>query len=402
MASGSTEEKFWPIFEAAEANDMTIYIHPQTPRPSLSEFLRQGMELAFYGFAVEVSTHMLAIIASGALDRFPKLRFVLGHLGEGLPYWLYRFDYMQMEFDAARHRRRGRSRSKLELKISDYIRRNVWATTSGMPAPEPIRFAQKQIGEDHVLYAMDYPYQNEAFEVGLNEEALTDANRKAFFEDNARRCSISTGRWGRSHPFLPVAEGDGEGDHASVVEGHSALMPLHRATHGPPPHEPRPQGGKLAPTQRLLHRRMGVVEFDMRALRPHRALDVEQRVGAERVFRESRLRRPEVRVLVRPARLVIGLPLDAIVEPLDLPDAVLADIIILVDARLPELQRQALGLVGRRFVRCRRRAGRGSGPWRWRRSSATVTMSCIWKWSSRKPSTGPGRPPVKKFWNQVL
>ena len=89
------QEKFWPIFEAAEAADMTIYIHPQTPRPSLSEFLNQGMELAFYGFAVEVSTHMLAIIASGALDRFPKLRFVLGHLGEGLPYWLYRFDYMQ-------------------------------------------------------------------------------------------------------------------------------------------------------------------------------------------------------------------------------------------------------------------------------------------------------------------
>jgi 5-carboxyvanillate decarboxylase len=55
-----------------------------------------------------------------------------------------------------------------------------------MPAPEPIRFAQKQMGDDHVLYAMDYPYQNEHFEVALNEEALTDANRKMFFEDNAR------------------------------------------------------------------------------------------------------------------------------------------------------------------------------------------------------------------------
>jgi 2,3-dihydroxybenzoate decarboxylase len=180
------QEKFWPIFEAAEATDMSIYIHPQTPRPSLSEFLRQGMELAFYGFAVEVSTHMLAIIASGALDRFPGLRFVLGHLGEGLPYWLYRFDYMQGNLTRPGIAARPEP-VELELKVSDYIRRNVWATTSGMPAPGPIRFAQQQIGEDHVLYAMDYPYQNEHFEVGMTEAALTDANRKAFWEGTARR-----------------------------------------------------------------------------------------------------------------------------------------------------------------------------------------------------------------------
>ena len=59
-------------------------------------------------------------------------------------------------------------------------------TTSGKPAPEPIRYAQKQLGEDHVLYAMDYPYQNEADEVTMTETALTDANRKAFWEDIAR------------------------------------------------------------------------------------------------------------------------------------------------------------------------------------------------------------------------
>ena len=189
------QEKYWPIFEAAEATDMTIYIHPQTPRPSLSEFLNQGMELAFYGFAVEVSTHMLAIIASGALDRFPGLRFVLGHLGEGLPYWLYRFDYMQKNLTRPGIRARPVP-VELEHSISDYIRRSVWATTSGMPAPEPIRFAQKQLGEDHVLYAMDYPYQNEAFEVGMNEEALTDANRKAFWEDIARRLFHIDGKVG--------------------------------------------------------------------------------------------------------------------------------------------------------------------------------------------------------------
>jgi 5-carboxyvanillate decarboxylase len=180
-----SDEKFWPILEAAEASDMPIYIHPQTPMSGLSEFVRHGMEMAFYGFAVEVSTHMLTIIASGALDRFPRLKFVLGHLGEGLPYWLYRFDYMQWHLMRPGIPARPEP-VKLEMKISDYIRRNVWATTSGMPAPEPIRFAQRQIGDDHVLYAMDYPYQNEAFEVKMTEEALTDADRKPFWEDIAR------------------------------------------------------------------------------------------------------------------------------------------------------------------------------------------------------------------------
>ena len=189
------DPKYWPILEAAEAADMTIYIHPQTPGPGLSAFVRQGMELAFYGFAVEVSTHMLAIIASGALDRFPGLRFVLGHLGEGLPYWLYRFDYMQWHLSRPGIPARPNP-PELQLKVSEYIRRSVWATTSGMPAPEPIRFAQKQIGEDHVLYAMDYPYQNEPDEVPMTEQALTGANRKPFWEDIARRLFHIDGKVG--------------------------------------------------------------------------------------------------------------------------------------------------------------------------------------------------------------
>jgi 2,3-dihydroxybenzoate decarboxylase len=181
-----SDEKFWPILEAAEALEMPIYIHPQTPMAGLSAFTDYGIDMAFYGFAVEVSTHMLTIILSGALDRFPKLKFVLGHLGEGLPYWLYRFDYMQFSADRPGLKKRPVIHQRELPNISDYIKRNVWITTSGMPAPEPIKFATKQMGEDHILYAMDYPYEMDRFEVPMTEEGVPEPQKKKFWEENAR------------------------------------------------------------------------------------------------------------------------------------------------------------------------------------------------------------------------
>jgi 5-carboxyvanillate decarboxylase len=80
------DQKFWPIFEAAEALNVPIYIHPNTPpRDMIGPLLARGLDGAIYGFAVECGMHLLTIIASGVFDRFPKLQMVFGHLGEGLP-----------------------------------------------------------------------------------------------------------------------------------------------------------------------------------------------------------------------------------------------------------------------------------------------------------------------------
>ena len=87
------DQKFWPIFEAAEALDVPIYIHPNTPNrmmyPPLAE---AGLDGAIYGFSVETGMHILRIITSGAFDRFPKLQIVIGHVGESLPFTLSRID----------------------------------------------------------------------------------------------------------------------------------------------------------------------------------------------------------------------------------------------------------------------------------------------------------------------
>ena len=177
---------FWPILEAAEALDVPIYLHPQTPPASMvGPLLERGLDGAIFGFAVETGMHLLRIIISGAFDRFPRLRFVVGHLGEGLPYWMYRLDYMHR---ASVRSQRYESMKPLQLKISDYLRRNVYVTTSGMPWEPAIKFCQSVLGVDRVLYAMDYPYEHDLEEVvGSDNLDVEDEVKAAFFQHNAER-----------------------------------------------------------------------------------------------------------------------------------------------------------------------------------------------------------------------
>ena len=147
------DQKFWGIFEAAEALNVPIYIHPQTPSAGMIKpYLERGLEGAIWGFAAETGLHILRIVVSGAFDRFPKLKIVAGHLGEGLPFWFYRLDFMHAGMVRA-----GRypAIKKLNRKISDYLKENFWVTTSGMPWAPSIMHCQNVMGMDRVLYAMD-------------------------------------------------------------------------------------------------------------------------------------------------------------------------------------------------------------------------------------------------------
>ena len=178
------DPKFWEIFEAAESLGVPIYIHPRTPSPKLLEPIREcGLESAIYGFGVETGLHVLRIITSGALDRFPKLRIVVGHLGEALPFWLFRIDHMHgAAVRSGRHPRL----QPLKKKFSDYMRENIYITTSGMAWAPAIRFCQDVLGMDRVLYAMDYPYQFIKAEVTATDNVpISDADLKKLFQTNA-------------------------------------------------------------------------------------------------------------------------------------------------------------------------------------------------------------------------
>lgn len=178
------DPKFWEIFEVAEHLDVPIYLHPNTPsRGLIGPLLERGLDGAIFGFGVETGMHLLRIIVSGVFDRFPSLKIVVGHLGEALPFWLFRLDFMHAAMVRAG---RYETVKALKKRISDYLRENVWITTSGMAWEPAIMFVRSVIGADHVMYAMDYPYQFVPDEVKVTDNLpINDAEKKAFYQTNA-------------------------------------------------------------------------------------------------------------------------------------------------------------------------------------------------------------------------
>ena len=180
------DPKYWEIFEAAEALDVPIYLHPNTPPPRMIEpFLPRGLDGAIYGFAVETGLHLMRIVVGGVFDRFPKLRLVVGHLGEGLPFWLFRLDFMHRSMVASA---RYEGAKPLKKKPSDYLKENVWVTTSGMQWEPAILFCLSVLGPGRVMYAMDYPYQFVPEEVRVTDELpVSKKIRTMLYQTNAEK-----------------------------------------------------------------------------------------------------------------------------------------------------------------------------------------------------------------------
>ncbi len=104
-----------------------------------------------WGYGMEVGTHAVRIMASGVLDRFPKLKIVIGHMGEAVHFWLWRITFMN-----SRNQTVGRS-PKTQLTMAEYFLRNFAITTSGMEDDLALEYSIKKLGEDNVMWAIDYP-----------------------------------------------------------------------------------------------------------------------------------------------------------------------------------------------------------------------------------------------------
>src|SRR2546423_15664943 len=108
------------------------------------------MERGIWGYGMEPGTHAGRLMLSGVLDRFPRLRIVIGHMGEALPFWLWRLDYMASPGSRAALRNK--------IKPSEDLQRNFAITTSGVDDPLGTRYAIANIGIDHVMWGIAYPF----------------------------------------------------------------------------------------------------------------------------------------------------------------------------------------------------------------------------------------------------
>jgi len=181
------ETTYWPILEALEANDAALYIHPTIPPKEWSHpYELRGFGGALAGFSHEVWMHTMGLIFCGAFDRFPGLRLVIGHMGEGLPLLLYRFDWMQSNADGVAGLRGGGPAVKLQHKVSYYFKNNIWITTSGQGWEPSVKFCMDVLGPERVLYAMDYPYQQSADEVAAYDAFnISPEHKKMLMQANA-------------------------------------------------------------------------------------------------------------------------------------------------------------------------------------------------------------------------
>ncbi|MGH7052406.1 MAG: amidohydrolase family protein, partial [Stellaceae bacterium] len=141
-----------PFWERVAALDVPIYLHPANPLTIPAAFEDYpGLAQAMFGWAAETGGHALRLVLSGLFDRFPSLTVILGHMGEALPFYLWRID----------------SRFKItEPKValrhlpSAYIRRNIAVTTAGAFSPEPLRCTIDAMGQGRVLFSIDYPLED--------------------------------------------------------------------------------------------------------------------------------------------------------------------------------------------------------------------------------------------------
>lgn len=177
------DPRFAPVLEAAEALDRPIYLHPRSPSNGMAEPFRDyGLGGSIWGFGIEAGTHAVRMILSGTFDRFPKLRIVLGHMGEALPFWMWRLDHMYK-----RRAKDGRLKPT-SLTPSEYFRRNFAVTTSGFEDENVLDLLIKRAGIDNVMWAVDYPYESSVDAAAFIDRAkLTQAQRSSIYFGNAER-----------------------------------------------------------------------------------------------------------------------------------------------------------------------------------------------------------------------
>lgn len=158
---------------------MPVYLHPRDPAPSQREAYR-GQEVLLgsaWAFGVETATHALRLITGGVFDRYPGVQIVLGHLGETLPFAIWR---VQHRYDVTH---RG---VRLEHPPAEYLRSNFYVTTSGFFDDDALRFTIDKMGADRVLFASDYPYEDmSAAATWFDDTRLSALERQAIARENA-------------------------------------------------------------------------------------------------------------------------------------------------------------------------------------------------------------------------
>ncbi len=175
------EKQFWPIFERAQALDVPIYLHPSFPHPAVIDAYYKDYAAAYpeilgpaLGFTVEAATQCVRLVISGAFEAYPRLKIIVGHLGEGIPFLLWRID-------------ESLSRSNRATPFRETFRKHFYLTTSGNFSDTALTAAITEMGIDRIMFSVDWPFiSNKAASDWLKASALSPADKVKVFGQTAK------------------------------------------------------------------------------------------------------------------------------------------------------------------------------------------------------------------------
>lgn len=175
----------WDVFwSTIEELDVPFYLHPRNPTGSIHEKLwakRSWLIGPPLSFAQGVSLHVLGMVTNGVFDRHPKLQVILGHLGEHIPFDMWRINHWFEDIKKPL----GLSCKKT---IREYFEQNLWITTSGHFSTSTLQFCLGEVGADRILFSIDYPFESFGDACDWYDDVkMNNSDKKKIGRDNAKK-----------------------------------------------------------------------------------------------------------------------------------------------------------------------------------------------------------------------
>jgi 2,3-dihydroxybenzoate decarboxylase len=177
-------KKYWPIFARAQKLGVPLYLHPAVPsKKILDGYSGYTGDFAgpVQGFAADASLHAMRLILSGLFEEYPDVKMILGHMGEGLPYFLDRMDFSMK-------RSEDHKLQYISENPSYFFKKNFFITTSGMFFEPAFRCAYQALGADNIGFSCDYPHEPLDVATSFIEKvSISDSDRRKIGYENAMK-----------------------------------------------------------------------------------------------------------------------------------------------------------------------------------------------------------------------